>query len=119
MKPLLLIVVPLIGAAVAAVWPSNRSRPWLLPLVGLIHLILCFWLLVSPPDVSPEAWVGFDPLARAMLPAVSLLFLLCAAYGVSYLRVRSERPNRVFVTMLLAVLGLLSAGHQARHLGVL
>jgi hydrogenase-4 component F len=119
MKHLLLIIVPLIGAAVAAVWPSNRSRPWLLPLVGLTHVILCFWLLVSPPEVSPEAWLGFDPLARAILPAVSLLFLLCAAYGVSYLRVRSERPNRVFVAMLLAVLGLLSAGHQARHLGVL
>jgi hydrogenase-4 component F len=119
MKPLLLIIVPLIGAAVAAVWPNNRSRPWLLPLVGLTHLILCFWLLASPLDVNPEAWFGFDPLARAMLPAVSLLFLLCAAYGVSYLRVRAERPNRVFVAMLLAVLGLLSAGHQARHLGVL
>ena len=32
---------------------------------------------------------------------------------------RSERPNRVFVASLLAVLGLLSAGHQARHLGLL
>jgi hydrogenase-4 component F len=119
MKPLLLIIVPLIGAALAALWPGNRSRPWLLPLVGLTHLILCFSLLASPPDVSPEAWLGFDPLARAMLPVVSLLFLLCAAYGVSYLRVRSERPNRVFVAMLLAVLGLLSAGHQARHLALL
>ena len=54
-----------------------------------------------------------------MLPAVSLLFLVCAAYGVSYLRLRAERPNRVFVARLLAVLGLLSAGHQARHLGLL
>ncbi len=119
MKPLLLIIVPLIGAAIAAIWPSNRSRPRLLPLVGLIHLVLCVWLLVLPPEVAPDAWLGFDPLARAVLPAVSLLFLICGAYGVSYLRVRSERPNRVFVTMLLAILGLLSAGHQARHLGLL
>lgn len=54
-----------------------------------------------------------------MLPTVSLLFLVCAAYGVSYLRIRSERPNRVFVALLLAILGLLSAGYQARHLGLL
>ena len=54
-----------------------------------------------------------------MLPAVSLLFLVCAAYGVPYLRIRAERPNRVFVTLLLAMLGLLSAGHQARHLSLL
>lgn len=119
MKSILLILIPLIGAALAAVWPSNRSRPWLLPIVSLIHLVLCMWLVISPPDVSPEAWLGFDALARAVLPAVSLLFLICGAYAVPYLRVRAERSNRVFVAMLLAILGLLSAGHQARHLGVL
>ncbi len=119
MKELLLILVPLAGAALAALWPSDRTRPWLLPAVGLVHVVLTFWLLVAPPIVAPGAWLGFDALARAVLPAVSLLFMVCAIYGVSYLRLRSERPNRVFVSTLLAVLGLLSAGHQARHLGVL
>ena len=119
MKEFLLIIVPLAGALLAAVWRSDRTRPWLLPAVGLVHVVLAFWLLVDPPLIAPGAWWGFDPLARAVLPAVSLLFLVCAAYGVSYLRIRTERPNRVFVAMLLAVLGLLSAGHQARHLGLL
>jgi hydrogenase-4 component F len=119
MKSLLLIIVPLAGAALAALWPNNRTRPWLLPAVGLLHAVLSFWCFVDPPAVAPTAWLGFDPLARAVLPAVSLLFLVCAAYGVPYLRVRSERPNRVFVALLLAMLGLLSAGHQARHLGLL
>jgi hydrogenase-4 component F len=119
MKDLLLIVVPLVGAGLAALWPDNRTRPWLLPLVGFVHLAVAFWLFVNPPVVAPEAWFGFDPLARAVLPAVSILFFLCAIYGVSYLRFRQERPNRVFVAALLAVLGLLSAGHQARHLGLL
>ena len=74
---------------------------------------------MHPPAIAPDAWLAFDPLARAVLPAVSLLFLVCAVYAVSYLRVRAERSNRVFVALLLALLGLLSAGHQARHLGVL
>ena len=119
MKDLLLIIVPIAGAGVAACWPDNRSRPWLLPVVAAVHCVLSFWLLISPPEVSPRAWLGFDALARAVLPAVSLLFLVCAVYGVSYLQVRKERPNRVFVACLLAVLGILSAGHQARHLGLL
>jgi hydrogenase-4 component F len=119
MKPFLLIILPLVGAGLAALWPSNRTRPLLLPVVGFVHAVLCFWLLLAPPDVTAAAWFGFDPLARAILPAVSLLFLLCSVYCVSYLRLRSERSNRVFVAVLLAVLGLLSAGHQARHLGVL
>ena len=75
--------------------------------------------MLCPPIVAPEAWLGFDSLARAVLPVVSLLFAACAIYGVFYLRIRTERPNRVFVSTLLAVLGLLSAGHQARHLGLL
>jgi len=119
MKSLLLIIVPLLGAGLAAGWPCNRSRPWLLPAVGLIHALLCGWMFFAPPVVDPGVWLAFDPLARAVLPVVSLLFLICAWYGVTYLKVRQERPNRIFVAALLAVLGLLSAGHQARHLGML
>jgi hydrogenase-4 component F len=119
MKSLLLIFVPLAGAALAAVWKSNRTRPWLLPVVGAVHGALVLWMFVNPPVVARDTWLAFDPLARAVLPAVSLLFLVCAVYAVTYLKLRSERPNRVFVASLLAVLGLLSAGHQARHLGLL
>ncbi len=115
----LLILLPFAGAIAAAVWPGDRTRPWLLPAVGLVHLVLSCWLLVDPPPVEPGAWFAYDDLARAVLPAVSLLFLACATYGISYLRIRAERPNRVFVAALLGVLGLLSAGHQSRHLGVL
>ena len=119
MKSTALIVLPLVGAAAAAAWPSNRSRPWLLPSVAFVHAALACWMFVFPPECAVDSWVGFDALARAILPAVSLLFLVCAAYGVTYLQVREERPNRVFVVCLLCVFGLLSAGLQARHLGLL
>jgi len=119
MKSLLLILVPLVAAALAVAWRDNRTRPFFLPAAGLIHTVLSFWLFLDPPEVVAGAWLAFDPLARAVLPVVSLLFLVCAWYGVTYLRIRSERPNRIFIAALLAVLGLLSAGHQARHLGLL
>jgi len=119
MNGLLLIIVPVAGAGAAAAWPSDRTRPWLLPAAGAVHTALAFWLLFHPPAVPAGAWLGFDQLARAVLPVVSLLFLVCAAYAVPYLKMRSERHNRVFVASLLASLGLLSAAHQARHLGLL
>jgi hydrogenase-4 component F len=119
MNSLILVIVPFVGALVAVLWPDNRTRPWLLPVVSLAHVGLCFWFFIHPPEISPDAWFAFDPLARAVLPAVSLLFFVCAIYSVFYLRVRAERPNRVFVSLLLTVLGLLSAGHQSRHLGLL
>jgi hydrogenase-4 component F len=119
MSAILLILVPMVAAVIAALWPSGRTRPWLLPATGAVHVVLSLWMLLDPPEVSDSAWIGFDPLARAVLPAISILFLCCAVYGVNYLRLRTERPNRVFVACLLAVLGLLSAGHMARHLGLL
>ena len=63
MEDLLLILVPLVWAAVAALWPDNRPRPWLLAVVGFFPVVLSFWLLVVPPVVSPGAWLAFDPLA--------------------------------------------------------
>jgi hydrogenase-4 component F len=119
MIPYLLIAVPLLAAVAAAAWPSNRTRPWLLPAAGVAHAALAVGLLFAPPVVRETAWIGFDAVARAILPAVSLLFLLCAAYGVPYLAVRGERKNRVFVAALLALLGLMSLALQARHLGLL
>ena len=116
---LLLVLLPLAGAALAALWRGDRTRPWLLPVFGAGHAVLSFWLLLAPPREPLSPWFGFDPLARAVLPAVSLLFLMCALYGVSYLRARAERPNRIFVALLLTILGLLSAGHMSRHLGLL
>ena len=47
MNALLLIIVPLAGAVLAALWPSNRTRPWLLPMVGLVHVGLTFWLFLD------------------------------------------------------------------------
>lgn len=114
-----LIIIPFVGTIVALLWPSQQSRPWLLPIVGFVHTVLAFALFLNPPAVSADAWIAFDPLARAVLPAVSLLFLFCAIYGVTYLKIRPERPNRIFVALMLALLGFLSAGHQARHLGIL
>ena len=119
MKEIFLIAVPLVFAAAAFAWPNERTRPWLLPVAGGLHAVLAFWLLMNPPALAADAWFGFDPLARAVLPMVSLLFFVCAIYGVTYLQIRTERKNRIFVTALLAMLGLLSLALQAQHLGLL
>lgn len=119
MRELLLVILPLAAAGIAALWREDRTRPFLLPVAGGTHAALSLWLLFVPPVGPLLPWFGFDPLARAVLPAVSLLFLACSAYGLPYLRLRAERPNRVFVTMFLAMLGLISLAHQALHLGLL
>ena len=119
MKQLALIAVPLLAAALALVWPNQRSRSWLLPGAGLLHVALAFWLMAAPPPLAATAWFGFDPVARAVLPMVSLLFLACSAYGVAYLKLHVERGSRVFIAALLVLLGMLSLALQAQQLGLL
>lgn len=116
---LLLVLVPMGAAAAAAAWPHERTRPWFLPAAGIVHAALTLRLLVAPPAAPASAWFGFDALARALLPAVSLLFLGCSAYALPYLRLRAARRNRVFIASMLGALGLMSAAHMARHLGLL
>jgi hydrogenase-4 component F len=119
MMELALILVPLVAAAAAFAWRSDRTRPWLMPAAGTVHTALSLTMLAVPPAGSPVPWLAFDPVARAVLPAISLLFTVCSAYGVAYLRVRSERPNRVFVGAFLALLGLMSLALLAQHLGLM
>lgn len=119
MKELALIAVPFLVAVAAFLWPSERTRPWLLPVAGVIHAGLSLWLLIAPPVLAPGAWFGFDAVTRAVLPMVSLLFLVCSIYGVAYLKLRVERKNRLFVFALLVLLGFLSLALQAQHLGLL
>ena len=119
MKEIVLIALPFVIAAAALVWPQDKTRPWLLPITGVLHALLALWMFVTPPTATRGALLGFDALARAVLPAVSLLFLVCSAYGVAYLRLRSERRNRVFIAALMALIGLMSLALQAQHLGLL
>lgn len=113
-----LLVIPLLGALLCVLWPEKRTRPFFLPFFGLAHMLFCFWLLFNPPSINPNNWLAFDPLTRAILPVVSLLFFICTLYAAPYLRAK-EQDNRVFVPAMLLLLGFLSAGLQARHLGLL
>lgn len=118
MTVLALILVPLAGALLALLLPSERYRPLLLPLVGLAHLALTASALVTGPQ-SGDGWVHLDALGLIMLGVVSLLFAICAWYAWAYLRARSHLPNRVFSTCLLIFLSMATLMIAAQHLGLL
>jgi len=119
MMELILVLLPFAGAGLALIWRGRRTRPYLLPVVGVGHAVVTTLLLLSPAEVDAGAWISSDALTRAVLPLVSLLFLVCGFYAVAYLRVREDRDHRIFVAALLAMQGLLSLALQAQHLGLL
>ncbi len=114
-----LILLPLVLAAVAAVVPSNRGRPWLLPLAGAMHLVLTVLALLRPELGSAHGWLVLDPPGRIILLQVSVLYLLCAIYAVGYLHHRQERSNCVFCVCLLSFLGTMSLVTWSHHLGLM
>jgi len=123
---LAMILLPLLLAGLAAAIPSNRLRPWLLPVAATLHLAMTLLALIRPdlaalgPGAgSAESWLALDPPGRLILLVVSVLFFFCACYCVGYLRYRQERSNRVFVACLLIFLGVMSLVAWAQHLGLM
>ena len=115
----LLVAIPLLGAALAFAIPSDRWRPWLLPLVSGIQLGLMIWILPQGDQSLFARWIAVDPLSRLFVGFISLLFFLCSLYAPAYLKIRVERPNRVFCGCLLAALGMMTLVTLAHHLGLM
>jgi hydrogenase-4 component F len=113
-----LFLTPLCFALAAFVTPSERVRPWLLPLAGATQLGLVA-VELSGEAVSGQSWLWLDPLGRLVTAYLALLFFLCAAYAPGYLALRSERPNRIFCAVTLVFFGMMNLIAGAQHLGLL
>src|SRR3989440_1676858 len=116
---LALIILPLLAAALAALIPSGRLRPLLLPIVAVVHAVLTVLALMHPEAASVGRWLALDPPGRIVLLVVSFLFLVCSIYSVGYLRYRGELSNRIFCVGLLCFLSATSLVICSRHLGLM
>lgn len=119
----MLIVFPLAMAAVTFAVPSNRWRPWLLPLGALGQLGLVVGAIVGSQDGSPvsglDGWLLLDSLGKLVLGFLAVLFFLCSLYAPGYLALRSDRTNRLFCANLFASLSMMTLVTLAHHLGLM
>src|SRR6266498_2338675 len=101
----LLILFPLLMAAITYLVPSNRYRPLLLPVGALGQLGLVLATLCHEDGVKGlDGWLQLDALGKVVLGFLTVLFFLCALYAPAYLALRAERSNRVFCANLFAAL---------------
>ncbi len=118
----LMILLPILMAAVALAFPPGRGRPWrpwLFPLTGCAHMALALCALAGVELGPSAAWLVLDPPGRIVLLQVSVLYLCCSFYAVGYLNTRQDTPNRIFCACLLAFLGVMDLVIWSQHLGVM
>src|SRR5271166_1431936 len=119
----LLILLPLLMAAVTFVLPFEGRRPWLLPLGAVAHLAIVLWVMFEAAGgrriSGLGSWLSLDPLGKLVLGFQSTLFFLCSLYAPGYLALRPDRPNRVFCANLFAVLALMTLVVLSHHLGLM
>ena len=119
----LLVLFPLGMAAAIYLVPSNRWRPWLIPVGGLGQLALVWTAIYSsaggPPLSGLEGWLILDALGKVILGYLSVLFFICSLYAPSYLALRSDRPNRVFCANLFGSLAMMTLVSISHHLGMM
>ncbi len=113
-----LIFLPILMAALAAVIPSNRLRPWLIPVTGTAHLAMTLFTLTRLDLTATSGWLVLDPLGMLILLTVSSLFFFCSFYTLGYLRRSREHSNRVFCVCFMIFLGLMSLVTCSHHLGL-
>src|SRR5258707_1093179 len=114
-----LVGVPLAFAGAAFAVPSQRWRPWILPLGGGAHLVLYLLALRESNLSALDGWLVLDPLGRLVLGLISVLFLLSSLYAPAWLALRPARSNRVFCANLLVFLSMMTLITVAHHLGLM
>lgn len=114
-----LILCPLLAAAVVFAVPSNRWRPWLVPLAGTIQLAFVVAALSQGEVSAFGRWLFLDPLNKLFLVFNALLFAICSLYAPPYLALRQERPNRVFCACLLMSQAMMTLMVLSHHLGMM
>jgi hydrogenase-4 component F len=118
-----LIAFPVVMALASYSVPSNRWRPWLLPLGASLHLVVVLLVLAQPGDAPAVTglggWLLLDALGKVFIGFLSVLFFLCSLYAPGYLALRSDRPNRIFCANLFAVLALMMLVVLSHHLGLM
>lgn len=123
----LIVVLPLIMAAITAILPSERAA-WLVALLVSIICTLCGFVLVlqtfggevvtySMGGWDPPHGIGYaiDSLSAPILFLISAMAVLCTIYG--YLSVRAEvEPKKrapfyaAFLICLAGLLGMVATG---------
>lgn len=117
---ILLVIVPLVAALGAFLVPSERVRPWIVAVTAAAHTAAAIAIVGARLRLdSFTPWLELDALGGLGLALVSVVFLICAVYSIGYLRIRVERPNRVFCTTLLLFLAMTSLLMLAQQLTVM
>jgi hydrogenase-4 component F len=118
-----LVWFPLVMAVATYALPSNRWRPWLLPLGALGHLVLVLAALCQSGESANltglGGWLQLDALGKVVLGFLSVLFFLCSLYAPGYLALRADRPNQVFCANWFASLAMMTLVTLSHHLGLM
>jgi hydrogenase-4 component F len=115
----LVVALPLAFALAALATPSERLRPWWVPVAAAAQLPLLAGLVRSAAPMAAGDWVGLDPLGTLLLCYLAIFFFCCACYAPAYLRLRSERPNRIFCTMMLVFFAMMNLFGISQHVGLM
>ncbi len=116
----LLIGFPLLLAVVTFAVPSNRWRPWLLPVGSLANLLLVQSAVFSPEKIDGlDGWLLLDPLGKLVMGFLAVLFFLLSLYAPGYLALRSDRSNRVICANLFASMSMMTLVTLSHHLGLM
>ena len=115
---LVLVALPILGAAVAWVSSSPRLRTALLVGAAVAHVATTGAVWGLRDRSAPVGWFAVDGLGLVVLTVVSLVFLVVVVYSIGFLEAERAAGGRVYVVCLLGFLAAASVVTLAHHLAL-
>lgn len=127
----IIVIIPVIAAAVAFYTKNSELRRKLIPITASAHFILSVCIMSSPRSSNAEEWVSYGSTGRLFLIISSILFLMTSFYCYNYLKAYhhsisakniitdNSKSESIFVACLLIFFSTISLVIGAHNIGLL
>lgn len=119
MHILIFIAVILFLILVSLILKDDKKRPYTILAGGIFNIFYAVYIFLNTKNFPFPEYINFDSLGKLIYLTYSLLFLSLSVYASVYLKIRSDRGNKIFIISML--INLLSAqiACMAQDFGIL
>ncbi|MCB4205202.1 hypothetical protein LF845_09560 [Deferribacterales bacterium Es71-Z0220] len=98
---------------------DDRKRPIIILICGLFNFAYSIYIFhYVQSSIFPD-YIKFDSIGKIIYLSYSILFFSLSVYASNYLKIRSDRGNRIFIVSMMANLLSAQFACMAQDFGVL
>lgn len=98
---------------------DDRKRPIIILICGLFNLVYGIYIFQYVNSSLLPGYIKFDSIGKIIYLTYSILFFSLSVYASNYLKMRSDRGNKIFIISMMANLLAAQFACMAQDFGIL